>query len=205
MRFRWSAKHHRTPERNTCPTAAPLDATVVAEADAILEGRVVDRLWAAGAPIPAWAWLNARSHRPIGEIGDLIGVACDQPGDRWADTVVDIAVGLSGTGPAQAARIQADLFVAAELELLAGRGFPDGPGQIARAVRRRLASDTGRPSPNLRNRRQHGADDLTVATGPQLAQHPSSSWATRSRSMTGMTAPMPAYTLPSLPNVGSQQ
>jgi hypothetical protein len=100
MRFRWSAKHHRTPGRNTCPTAAPLDATVVGEAYAILEGRVLDKLWAAGVPIPAWAWLNALAHRPIGEIGDLIGVACDQPGDRWADTVVGIAVELSRTEPA---------------------------------------------------------------------------------------------------------
>lgn len=147
MWFRWTTRPRRRPGENTVPSAAPLDATVVGEAEVVLEGRVVDELWAAGVPIPAWAWLNALAHRPMSEIGDLIGVACDQPGDRWADALVDIALDLGRTGFAEAAVIQADLLLPAELELLAGREQPDGPGQLARAVRRRLASDTPPPSP----------------------------------------------------------
>ena len=148
MRFRWHPKH--PPRRDDVLSETALEAIVIGEARAILQGRVVDQLWAAGDAIPPWAWLNALAHRPIDEIGDLVGVACDQPGDRWADAVVDIALDLGQATPAAAAQIQAELFVPAHLEALAGRIAPDGPGQLVRAVRRRLASDSHRPPPNLR-------------------------------------------------------
>jgi hypothetical protein len=98
----------------------------VEEARAIIEGRVVDQLWAQGRPIPAWAWLNALAHRPADEVGDLIGVACDQPEDGWADALVDIALDLGQMAAAQAAGIQTELFVPAELETLAGRDPAQG-------------------------------------------------------------------------------
>jgi hypothetical protein len=128
-----------------------LEAAVVDEARAIIDGRVVDQLWAQGRPVPAWAWLNALAHRPADEVGDLIGVACDQPADHWADALVDIALDLGQIPAAQAARIQTDLFVPAELEALAGRDPPEGPTQLVRAVRRRRASDRRRPDPNPPN------------------------------------------------------
>jgi hypothetical protein len=120
---------------------AEVQAAVVAEARAVIEGRVVDKLWAQGRPIPRWAWLNALAHRPAGEVGDLIGVACDQPGDGWADALVDIALDLSQTSETEAAKIQAELFVPAELTALAEKTPPDDPSQLVRAVRRRLAND----------------------------------------------------------------
>jgi hypothetical protein len=102
-------------------------------------------------PIPAWAWLNALAHRPADEIGDLIGVACEQPEDRWADALVDIALDLAHLAAGQAASIQTDLFVPAELEALAGRHPPDGPGHLVRAVRRRQAIDRRRAVTNPPN------------------------------------------------------
>ena len=57
----------------------------------VVEGRVVDDMWTEDRPIPAWVWLNALAHRPAGELGELVGVACDRPGGRWPDAVIDIA------------------------------------------------------------------------------------------------------------------
>ncbi len=123
-------------------------AGVSVEARALVEGRVVDRLWTGDQPVPGWMWLNALAHRPVGELGDLVGLACDRPGDGWVDAVIEIALYFTRTPGAETAQIQAELFVPAELEALAGRSPTDGPGQLVRAVRRRLVSDSGRPVPN---------------------------------------------------------
>jgi hypothetical protein len=137
-------------------TMGEVKVPIVDEACAVLEGRVVDQLWAKGSPIPAWAWLNALAHRPAGEIGDLVGVACDQPGDRWADAVVDIALDLSQVAATEAAKLQSQLFAPVELEALAGRSVPDSPSQLVRALRRRLISDAHRRTLNLRDHPDQG-------------------------------------------------
>jgi hypothetical protein len=132
-------------------TIGQLEVTIAEEARAVLEGRVVDQLWAKGRSIPAWAWLNALAHRPASEIGDLIAVACDRPGDPWADAVVDIALDLSQLGATEAAKIQSQLLASAELETPPGISDPDSPSQLVRAVRRRLVSDTHRQPHNPRH------------------------------------------------------
>jgi hypothetical protein len=144
--WRWlSPKGHRHVA--VPPTGAELEAVMAAEACAVVEGRVVDQLWAQGRPIPGWAWLNALAHRPVGEIGDLVGLACDQPEVAWADAVVDIALALNRITEVEAAQIQAELFLPAELREHV-EGFPlEGPDQLVRMVRRRLARGSGRPRP----------------------------------------------------------
>jgi hypothetical protein len=122
-------------------------ASVVGEASMLIEGRAVDHLWAQGQPIPGWAWLNALAHRPVGEVGDLLAVACDRPDDQWADAVVDIALALSEASEVEATDIQSDLFVPAELDALAEQNRLDGPDQLVRRVRLRLISDRRRRPP----------------------------------------------------------
>jgi hypothetical protein len=107
-----------------------LEAEIVSEAGAIVEGRVVDQLWAHGQPIPTWAWLNALAHRPVGGIGDPVGVACHQPYVRWAEALVDIALDLAQITPVEATGVQAALFAPAELDALAARSPRDGPEQF---------------------------------------------------------------------------
>jgi hypothetical protein len=144
----WPRRRHKPatpPHRGS--VGEPV-ADIVAEAVALVEGRVLDRMWSDGQPIPAWVWMNALAHRPTGEVGDLIGVAYDQPGDPWADAVVDIALYLTEIIDAEAARIQAELFAPAELEVLSGRSPPDCPGRLVRAVRRRLVTSTYRSAPD---------------------------------------------------------
>ena len=105
-----------------------------------MEGRVLAGMRADGQPIPAWVWLNALAHRPVDEVGNLVGAACDQPDDIWAAAVVDMALDIGRIGQVEATRIQADLLVPAELEALAGPYPPDGPGRLVRAVRGRLVA-----------------------------------------------------------------
>ena len=167
----WRPRHHRNhqgPGHDPSTTMPQLEAAIVEEAHAIIEGRMVDQLWAQGRPIPAWAWLNALAHRPADKVGDLIGVACDQPADRWADALVDIAIDLGQIAAAQAASIQTDLFVPAELEALAGRDLPPDPGQLVRAVRRRRASDGRRPVPNPPNHPDQTPHSRPGLGGPGL-------------------------------------
>jgi hypothetical protein len=161
MWFRRHTDHPHRFGRYLEPSIIDRAAEHETEARLLLDGRVVDRLWAQGQPIPGWAWLNALAHRPAGEIGDLLGVACDQPGDCWADAVVDIALLVSQTAPAEAAHIQAEVFVAFELEARADRTGADGPDQLARAVRRHLANPGQLP---LRNRHipSRSTPDLAV-------------------------------------------
>lgn len=132
--------------------AAGPDEEVVAQACAVVEGRALEQRWGDGQPIPAWVWLNALAHRPLGDLGDLVGMACDQPDDAWAGAVIDVALYLSQTDEVDAARIQAELLVPAELDALAGQCPPDSPGRLARAVRRLLVAGTYQPRVDPRNR-----------------------------------------------------
>lgn len=144
----WRRRHHKATARLHQGSVDEPGVEIVAAAIALVDGRVLDRIWSDGQPIPAWVWMNALAHRPAGEVGDLIGMACDHPGDPWADAVVDIALYLSDTTDAEAARIQAELFLPAELAVLSTRSPPDGPGPLVRAVRRRLVSSTHHLAPD---------------------------------------------------------
>lgn len=123
------------------PTARALDAGVVEAARAVVEGRVVEQLWEQGGPVPAWVWLNTLAHRRADELADAVAIACNQPGDRWAEALVDIADDLRRIPAAATARIRAELFVPAELETLAGTSRPDGPSQLVRAVHHHVDID----------------------------------------------------------------
>ena len=149
----WRRRPGRSPGSRPEPDPISDDpAAVCVEARALVEGRVVDDLWTEDQPIPAWVWLNALAHRPVAELGELVGVACDRSGGRWPDAVIDIAWYFSRIPGDRTAQIQAEVFVPAELEALAGRSPPDGPGRLVRAVRRRLISDSHRAGPNRTER-----------------------------------------------------
>jgi hypothetical protein len=62
--------------------------------------------------------------------------------------VVVLALDLIWAEPLVASRIQAEVFVPAELEALAGRSELDGPGRMVGAVRRALVEAD---RPQIRN------------------------------------------------------
>ena len=69
-----------------------------------------------------------------------------------------MALDLSRIGEAEAARIQAELFLPAELEALAVPSPPDGPGQLVRDVRRRLVAGAYRSRFDGRNPHRNRPD-----------------------------------------------
>jgi hypothetical protein len=115
--------------------------------------------------------LNPLAHGPVSEIGDLIGVACDRPDDRWADSLVDITLDFTQmTG--EAARIKAERFVPAQLDATRGTEPPAAPDQLVRAFRRHLAGGSHHPARHpggLATDRRCDSNALDVVRGPEPA------------------------------------
>lgn len=148
MWLRRRTRSHSNPGDEPQATLAPAEVAVLGEARAVIEGRVIDALWAEERPIPPWAWLNALAHRPAAELADLVGLACNEPSDRWAGALIDIAADLRHATEAAAEGVRAELLVPAELEALVACPGPDAAGRLVRGVRRRLTGPGHRPPPN---------------------------------------------------------
>jgi hypothetical protein len=106
-------------------------SAVVAAAEALLEGRVLEHSRHQGYAVPPWALVNALAHAPVERLRVLADTATlEHP------TTVDAAVGRLAAGvlalgpePAAVSAVQRELLVHVELVLLS----PDCPSGVTLA------------------------------------------------------------------------
>ncbi|MBO0732581.1 MAG: hypothetical protein J2P57_25195 [Acidimicrobiaceae bacterium] len=115
---------------------------VVDEAVALLSGRCVERFTGTGRRVPRWAWLNAVAHA---QPEDLQGISAAgrlaDPGS-WAAAIGRVADELldAADSPDQVGRLQAELVVPLELDVLAdNHRLPVRPRDVDRLLAGRLA------------------------------------------------------------------
>ena len=111
------------------------DGNVVAEAEALLAGRLADLYAAEGRSIPYRVWLNTIAHQTPAA---LRAVATTYPSGTFAESTIAVADALATLTPAQVSEIQQKVLIPAELAAL-GRFTGGSPGAIIHCVRRHVA------------------------------------------------------------------
>jgi hypothetical protein len=110
---------------------------LIAGCEAFLDGSYVEHLCRAGAPAPAWAWLNVIAH---GTLDDLRALAAGPvppsvwPRARWflAGEVLDAVEG----GQCSLAGLQRDVLIPLEQRAMSGDAAGRwGPGELTRRTR----------------------------------------------------------------------
>ncbi len=122
----WKRRRRRT--RDEAPESDPL----ADECEAFLAGRYPHHLFASGAAIPPWAWLNPLAHA---QPGALVAIARHQPDPgesiaTWSGAIGRLAseiLELTGQDRIALRRLQLNLLVPLELRLAAGGDDPDAP------------------------------------------------------------------------------
>lgn len=102
------------------------EAALSGEAEAFLEGRLVEHLVAAHRKVPAWAVLNKVAHASVRELADLVetdagtGSAGGVAGPLWLSAQRSLASRLVGGGarPDEIKRVQRAVLVPLELWLI---------------------------------------------------------------------------------------
>lgn len=124
------------------------------EAEAFLEGRLVEHLLACGRPVPAWSVLNKLAHASPQELADLItthGHSAWQPeGARptWLTAQMSLAARLvaNGAAPDKVTQVQHQRLIPLELWLIERAKIqPMTPRQVISAASDALDHDHPRP------------------------------------------------------------
>jgi hypothetical protein len=100
---------------------------VVAEVEALLEGRMLERYRDGGLTVPPWAVVNSLAHAPISKLRAMAqGARTQHPATRDA-ALGPLAAGVlaGGPDPEDVVALQRELLVPVELVLL-GRGGSAG-------------------------------------------------------------------------------
>jgi hypothetical protein len=110
---RFSRRGHSTPE-----------AAVVAEAEAILEGRALDAYRDRGLAVPPWLVVNSLAHAPVDRLRRMADAGAFQHPGSIAATLGRLARGVLAMGPApeDVVAVQRGLLVQVELFLLGNGG-----------------------------------------------------------------------------------
>lgn len=145
MRFvdslRWLVQRRRIRTGSTGDDLADVESirSMLDEAQALVEGRAVDRLCAAGIPVPAWAWLNALAHRPATGIDEVVALAVALEADH---PIRSLACAMSQLRNArdEIIEFQRGVLVTAELHALSEGSTTDQVDAALRVVRRHLST-----------------------------------------------------------------
>jgi hypothetical protein len=111
----WFRRKEPTPE-----------AAVVAEAEAILEGRALDAHRDQGQAVPPWLVVNALAHAPLDRLRRMAEVGRSQHPSSLAATLGRLAAEVLAMGPDPdgIVAVQRGLLVQVELMLLDSRRLP---------------------------------------------------------------------------------
>jgi hypothetical protein len=114
------------------------ESSVVAEAQALLDGTAGERLLVPGLRLPAWAWVNALAHRPPGQLHAAVDMAVGPADDRWEVAASHIADRLASMSPLRAAELQERVLLPWELDMLTPGGAALDPDDLVSVVDRYL-------------------------------------------------------------------
>ena len=100
------------------------ESAVVAEAEAILEGRALDAYRDRGLAVPPWVVVNSLAHAPVDKLRRLADAGPFQHPSSMAATLGRLARSVLAMGPApeDVAAVQRGLLVQVELFLLGNGG-----------------------------------------------------------------------------------
>lgn len=109
---------------------------VVAEAQALLAGRLAACYDAKHDPVPGWAWVNCLAHASIEDLNELAEGTRIFPPSGWAGASSFLAHELiTGRTPEGVAGFQRAALIPLELDLLASHNSsPASPSQLVRLV-----------------------------------------------------------------------